>query len=126
MLPSFFFHLNFFVDIFLFSFASLFSFSNGYYALCGGPSHGRRLRVYQITQVLLCILWFILSIVSAGNLDGWTKMGMLNECGLKFSMFLAVVQNLVYMIDIGLAVFCVIKVTRVSQYINSIIRVMLV
>ena len=92
----------------------MFIFSNGYYALCQGPSHQRRLKVYKIGSLLLCILWFVLSIVGSGNIDGWAKLGMLNSCNLKFSIFLGVLQNVTYYLVIGLNIFCVFKVSKVS------------
>ena len=82
-------------------------FSNGFYALCQGPSHYRRLWVYRIGQAVLSLLWFIFSIIGAGPFDGWAKFGALSECGLKFSIFLGVIQNLIYMIACGLGIYCI-------------------
>lgn len=79
------------IDVPIFTFCALFSFSQGYYAICQGPSHGRKYLFYRITQVILIIAWFVFSIISAGPFDGWTKIGTLKECNLGFSIFLAVV-----------------------------------
>ena len=89
------------------------SFSNGYYALCQGPNHDRRLWVYRITQGILCICWFIFSILGAGPFDGWAKFGSLSNCGLGFSIFLGVVQNLIYLVACGLGLYCIVLLGRV-------------
>ncbi|CDW72508.1 UNKNOWN [Stylonychia lemnae] len=77
----------------IFSFASIYSFSAGYYAICQAPSHSRKLLIYRITQVILIIAWFIFSIIRAGPFDGWTKISVLSECNLGFSIFLAVLYR---------------------------------
>ena len=89
------------------------SFYNGYYAICQGPGHKRKLLVYQITQGLLCAAWFVFSILSAGPFDGWTKIKVLSECNLKFSIFLSVLQSVVYLTTCALGIYCIIKATRV-------------
>ena len=94
------------------TFAAMASFSNGFQALCQGPSHGRRLWVYRITQALLCILWFVFSILGAGPFDGWAKFGALSSCNLGFSIFLGVVQNLIYMVACGLGIFTIIQLGK--------------
>eukprot|EP00347_Sterkiella_histriomuscorum_P001124 403373235 len=97
----------------IFTFCALFSFSQGYYAICQGPGHKRKFCFYQITQVILVIAWFVFSIIKAGPFDGWTKIGVLSECNLGFSIFLAVVQNLIYLTAIALGIYCLI---RARQY----------
>ena len=89
------------------------SFTNGFYALCQGPSHGRRLWVYRISQGVLCVCWFVFSIIGVGPFDGWAKIGALSRCNLGFSIFLAVVQNLIYMVAIGLGIYCIVALGRV-------------
>ena len=90
------------------SFVAMFSFANGYYAICLGPGHNRKLRIYQITQGLLCLSWFIFAIVGAGPLDGFTKFKYLKICNLGFSIFLGVVEDGLYFSACGLGVYCII------------------
>jgi hypothetical protein len=88
------------------TFAAMFSFVQGYYAICQGPSHGRKLWLYRVSQVVLCIAYFVFSIVGGSSpFDGWVKFKVLSECGLGFSIFLAVVQNLIYLIACGLGLY---------------------
>jgi hypothetical protein len=79
------------LNIGIFTFASILSFSCGYYALCLGPGHKKKIWIYKITQGLLCTAWFVFSIIPAGPFDGWVKIKVLSECSLWFSIFLAVV-----------------------------------
>lgn len=88
------------------------SFTNGFYALCQGPSHYRRLWFFRITQPLWCIAWFIFSIIGAGPFDGWAKFGVLSHCHLGFSIFLGVVQNLLYMVTCALGIYTVVALER--------------
>jgi len=69
----------------------MYSFSLGYYGICQAPNYRRKMLMYKITQAILIIAWFIFSIIRAGPFDGWTKISVLSECGLGFSIFLAVV-----------------------------------
>jgi hypothetical protein len=52
-------------------------------------------------------MWFVFSIIGAGPFDGWAKFGALSECNLGFSIFLGVVQNLIYMLASGLGIYCI-------------------
>lgn len=95
------------------SFAAMFSFTNGYYALCQAPSHSRRLLVYRISQFILVICWFVFSIVGGNSpFDGWAKFKALSECNLGFSIFLGVVQNLIYLIACGLGAWNLVTIGR--------------
>jgi hypothetical protein len=82
---------KFLTDVPIFTFAAMYSFSLGYYAICQAPKYRRNMLIYKITQSLLVIAWFIFSIIRAGPFDGWTKIRVLSECNLGFSIFLAVV-----------------------------------
>lgn len=56
--------------------------------------------------MILCIAYFIFSIVGGSSpFDGWIKFKPLSECNLGFSIFLAVVQNLIYLIACGLGLY---------------------
>lgn len=103
-----------YVDVPIFTFCAMYSFSLGYYAICQGPGHRRKYLFYRITQVILIIAWFVFSIIKAGPFDGWTKIHVLSECNLGFSIFLAVVQNLLYYTAIALGIYCLIKAKNVS------------
>lgn len=94
----------------------MFSFANGYYAIALGPKHERKIKIYRITQILLCILWFVFSIIGAGCFNGWVKIKTLSKCGLGFSIFLVVVESLLYLTACGLGIFCVVKSFRVSIF----------
>jgi hypothetical protein len=100
------------LDVGILTFAAMASFSNGFYALCQGPSHERRLWVFRISQGILCILWFIFSILGAGPFDGWVKFGSLSACNLGFSIFLGIVQNLIYMVTCGLGIYTIVALGR--------------
>ena len=105
------------------SFAAMASFTNGYYALCQGPSHRRRYLVYRVSQSLLCLAWFIFSIVGGNSpFDGWTKFKPLSECNLGFSIFLGVMQNLIYLVACGMGIYNVIMIGRLygeDPFINE-------
>ncbi len=102
------------IDIPIFTFAAMLSFYHGYYAICQGPNHKRKLLIYQITQGLLCAAWFVFSILNAGPFDGWAKISILSDCGLGFSIFLAVLQSIIYLVTCFLGLFCIYKATKVS------------
>lgn len=74
----------------IFTFVSVYSFSCGYYAICQGPNHSRQFLLYRISQTILILAWFVFTIIKAGPFDGWTKIPVLSECNLGFSIFLAV------------------------------------
>lgn len=92
----------------------MFSFSCGYYAICQGPGHKSKLLYYKISQAILCIFWFIFSIIEAGPFDGWAKINDLSDCNLGFNIFLAVLQSIAYLVASVLGVFCIFKSIRVS------------
>jgi hypothetical protein len=50
--------------------------------------------------------------MGAGPFDGWTKFGALSSCNLGFSIFLGVVQNLIYMVACGLGIFSIISLGK--------------
>ena len=58
--------------------------------------------------------------MKAGPFDGWIKINVLSQCNLGFSIFLAVVQNLLYYVAIGLGIFCLVKSgqVRLLFYVN--------
>lgn len=106
----------------IFTFVALYSFSCGYYAICQGPNHRRQYLFYRISQVILIIAWFIFAILKAGPFDGWAKISVLSECDLGFSIFLAVVQNLLYYCSIGLGTYCLIRTRQLygeNPFINE-------
>ena len=39
-------------------------------------------------------------------MNGFTKLPILNECGLGFSVFLSVIEIVLYYTTIGISVFC--------------------
>jgi len=93
----------------IFTCAAIYSFSCGYYAICQGPNHKRQLLIYRISQSILMIFWLIFSIMKAGPFDGWIKIKVLSQCNLGFSIFLAVVQNLLYCVAIGIGIHNLIR-----------------
>jgi hypothetical protein len=46
--------------------------------------------------------------------DGWTKFKPLGQCNLGFSIFLGVVQNLIYLTCCGLGIYNVILMGRLQ------------
>jgi hypothetical protein len=69
--------------------------------------------VYRISQVILCICWFVFSIVGGNSpFDGWAKFKSLSQCNLGFSIFLGVVQNLIYLVVCGMGVYNLVVMRR--------------
>jgi hypothetical protein len=50
--------------------------------------------------------------LGAGPFDGWAKFGALAHCSLRFSIFLGVVQNVIYMAACGLGIYCIVALER--------------
>jgi hypothetical protein len=101
------------IDVGILSSAAMCSFIFGFQALCQGPSHYRKLWAYRVSQAVLCLCWFIFSIVGGSSpFDGWTKFDVLSECNLGFSIFLGVMQNLMYLVVCGMGIYNIIMVGR--------------
>ena len=66
-------------------------------------------------QGVLCILWFIFSILSAGTFNGWAEISNLKADRLYFSIFLCVIESLLYMTSCGLGAYCVFMSFRVED-----------
>ena len=94
------------------------SFNFGYQAICLAPNHDRKFMFYMVSQGILCILWFIFSIISAGSINGWTKIKVLSRtnCKMGFSIFLAVIESLVYLFTMGLGIYCLIRAKQVTLF----------
>lgn len=79
--------------------------------------------VYRVSQAILCICWFIFSIVGGNSpFDGWTKFKPLSECNLGFSIFLGVMQNLIYFTVCGMGIYNIVMIGRLygeDPFINE-------
>jgi len=88
---------------------AFFVFYKGYYALCLGNNHGSALKVYYVTQVIICVFFLIFIFIRSGPWNGFTKLPVLSECGLGFSVFLACVEIVLDIIILALGAFSLYK-----------------
>ena len=103
------------LNIIIFIPLAMFVFWNGYYGLCKRPRVTNHLWRYRIMQGVLCILWFIFSILSAGTFNGWAEISNLKADRLYFNIFLSVIESLLYMASCALGAFCVYMSFRVED-----------
>ncbi len=87
---------------------AFFTFYKGYYAVCKGPGHANALTIYYVAQVAQLILFFIFTIIKSACFNGFVKLVLLNQCGLKFSLALAVNEIVLYYISILFGVYAII------------------
>ncbi len=110
------------VDLFVFIPAAGFTFYRGYLAVCKRPPESNYILWYRICQGVLCVLWFLFSILMAGCFDGWARVSHLskfNDGGLKFCIFLAVLESLGYTAATILGVICIVRAPAVSSFIQD-------
>ena len=88
------------------------TFYQGYYAVCKGPSHSTALTIFYGSQIVQLILFFIFTIIKAACFNGFIKLIVLNKCGLKFAMVLAVVEIVMYYVSILMGIYCLISVRK--------------
>jgi hypothetical protein len=88
---------------------AFFVFYKGYYALCLGTNHAVALKVYYVTQVVQCVFFLYFTFTRSGAWNGFAKLPVLANCGLGFSVFLAVIEIIADIIVLGLSVFCLWK-----------------
>ena len=62
----------------------------------------------------MAILWFVFSILNKGCFNGFARFSELIDQNLKFSLFLGVLESLLYLASAGLGVFCIFKTKSVS------------
>jgi hypothetical protein len=97
-----------------------FLFFWGYFGIAK-RGHCRRL-VYKVGEVILCILYFIFSIIPAGAFNGWVKIWYLVEIGTAsadFGIFMCCVESLIYMFNCGFGLYCVHQVNTLKSPLYS-------
>ena len=109
------------IDFGIFIFAAMASFNFGYQAICLAPNHEKKFIFYMVSQGVLCAIWLVFAIISAGSINGWTKIKLLHSCKLGFSIFLCIVESLLYLFSAGLGVFCMIKTKIVNFKVKLIV-----
>ena len=80
----------------------------------------KRLRTYKFLQLMLCLCWFIFTIIKEGAFNGWIVLSVMNECeakhfiksGLGFARFFTVMENLIYFLAIGLGIYAIVRIHR--------------
>ena len=91
---------------------SLFAFYKGYRGLVFNK---RELKFYYVAQVLLAIAYFIFSIISGGNYNGWIRVSSLFHQHYIFQGILGVVESIIYLINSLLMVYCMLRVKNLSS-----------
>lgn len=91
---------------------SLFAFYKGYRGLVYNRSD---FRLYWPTHFLLACAFVILSIVHAGNYNGWVRMAELFDEGYVFQGLLSIVESLIYEFNAIFVFYCMWKVHKLSQ-----------
>ena len=86
----------------LFPSLAFFVFYKGYVALCKGPSYKLSFKIYLVAQIIMCVLFFILTIAKGGSSNGFMKLKILSDCGLGFSTMLAIVEIIIYYVVIAI------------------------
>ncbi len=97
------------LNILIFVPLTLFTFYKGYRGLVYDR---KQLRYYYVGQFACCVVFFIFSIISGGNYNGWTRLGVLFENGHIFQGLLAIVESLIYLFNSLLCAYCMFKVYR--------------
>lgn len=96
-----------FLNLVLFIPVSFWVFYKGYLGICKETSN---IRWYQIGQGLLCIAWIIFSIIYAGAINGFVRMGQLFGDGYGFQAVLSLIESLLYLAVAGLGIFNIWKI----------------
>lgn len=99
-----------FLNIVIFTIPAFYAFYKGYLGVCKETSN---IRWYQIIQGILCIAWFVFSIVFAGAINGFVRTGQLFSAGYGFQGILSLFESILYLADCFLGIFCI---WRVRQY----------
>lgn len=79
---------------------------------------------YKVCQGVLCVLWFVFSIVSWGSFDGWMRISILNDynkSATKFCIFLTILEALAYTASCILGIICILQINKVfpsAFYLN--------
>ncbi len=110
--------------MFIFIPAGGFTFYKGYTGVCKRPTDQSTITWYRACQGVLCVAWFIFSIIRAGCFDGWMRISFLNKFddgAAKFCIFLTVLESLGYLASMILGVICVIRISSV-RFIPSLRR----
>lgn len=106
-------------DLFIWPSAAHLSFYYGLYGILQEPGKNAqtRIKIYKVSQLFICILWFCFAIMADGSYNGWVKMKRFSQCKeinpdntFGFSTFLAVIENMLYYAAIGLGLFCIHKI----------------
>lgn len=102
----------FVLDTVLWPMLAFYTFYKGYYTVCNGPNHELSSKIYYAAQIFQCVLFFIFTIIHSGAMNGFTKLPILNECDLGFSVFLSVVEIILYYLTIAIGVFSLLTIQK--------------
>jgi len=97
------------LNILIFVPVTLFTFYKGYRGLVYDR---RQLRYYYVGQFACAVVFLIFSIISGGNYNGWTRLGVLFDNGHVFQGLLAIVESLLYTFNSALCAYCLFEVYR--------------
>lgn len=97
------------LNILIFVPVTLFTFYKGYRGLVYDR---RQLRYYYIGHFVCAVAFFIFSIVSGGNYNGWTRLSVLFGDKHIFQGLLAIAESIIYLINSALCAYCLFKVYR--------------
>jgi len=90
----------------------------GYVAICTRYEVFDVITRYRLYQALMCVFWFVLSIVPSGSFDGWMRISVLmdyNSAGAKFCIFLTVLESLGFTVAFILGLICICTINKVND-----------
>ena len=103
-----------FLNLFLWPSLAFFTFYKGYYGLCQAPNAASCFRWFICAQITSVLFWTIFMFIGSGSFNGVAKMVTLSECGLGFSIFLAVVEMCLYLTCVILGCLSLVQARRLQ------------
>lgn len=89
----------------------MFTFYQGYVAICQGPDHAIALKIYQVTQILCAVLWTVFMLFYPGSANGLFKLTVLKKCGgMGIPIVLSLVESVLYAVATVLGALCFLRV----------------
>jgi len=69
--------------------------------------------MYFVLQTILCILYFVFSIIENGGFNGWIRVGILFGDGHAFQGVVGIFESILYLVSV---IFGVIMIFKVKDY----------
>ena len=102
-------------DCILWPALAMFTFYQGYVAICQGPNHAIALQIYKVCQIICAILWTVFMLFYPGSANGLFKILVLKKCdgNMSLAVILCLVESVLYAGATVLGALCFLKVREV-------------